>query len=95
MRAWALLLGGLIIWAAHFFILYAIASIFLTTTLARLLAGAVTLICLVAVALLLARALRWRADADPFEHWMHVLAALVAAISLVAVLWQGLPVLLA
>lgn len=97
MRAWAHLLGGLIVWTVHFFSLYAIASTFLTTVLARLLAGGVTLACLAADALLLASAFRPPGNArlDSFERWMRMLAGLIAAISLIAVLWQGLPVLLA
>lgn len=93
MRGWALLLGGLIVWTVHFFTLYAIASIFLTTTLSRLLAGVVTLACLAADALLLRHGLRGR-QADGFDGWMHRVAALVAGLSFVAVLWQGLPALL-
>ncbi len=96
MRAWALLLGGLIVWTVHFFTLYAIASVFLTTMLARLLAGAATLACLAADAMLLASAIRAArsSDMDEFERWLRMLAALIAAISFVAVLWQGFPVLL-
>ena len=55
MRAWALLLGGLIVWTVHFFTLYTIGSIFLTTPLARLLTILVTAACLIADLLLLFR----------------------------------------
>lgn len=97
MRAWTLLLAGLIVWTAHFFTLYAIASIFLTTPPARLLAGAATVVCLAVDALLLISVLRALRGAglDAFERWMRVLAGMGASISLVAVLWQGLPALLA
>lgn len=97
MRAFAYMLGGLIVWTVHFFALYIIASIFLTTPLARLLTLAMTLACLAADGWLLARALqRLRSDeADEPGRWNVSLAALAAAISLVAVAWQGLPALLA
>lgn len=97
MRAWAILLGGLIVWTVHFFTLYAIASILLTTMLARWLVAGATAVCLACDALLLASALRSPGDGplDHFERWLRMLGALVAAISLVAVLWQGLPALLA
>lgn len=95
MRAWALLLGGLIVWAVHFFTLYIVASVFLTTDTARLLALLATFGCLVADALILRAALRKRAAAsDPPSQWIASLAALGAALSLVAVAWQGLPALL-
>jgi hypothetical protein len=96
MRAWAFMLGGLIVWTVHFFSLYIIASIFLTTILARILALAATLACLAADGWLLARALRRlrTENADEAGRWNVSIAALAAAISLVAVAWQGLPALL-
>ena len=97
MRAWAFMLGGLIVWTVHFFSIYIIASIFLTTILARILTLAITVACLAADGALLARALRGvrgRAG-DEAARWNVSLAALAAAISLVAVAWQGLPALLA
>ena len=64
MRAWFLLLGGLVVWTIHFFALYAIGSIFLTTTLGRALPLLMPIACLAAaagVALLAWRAARaWR-----------------------------------
>lgn len=95
MRAWALLLGGLLVWAAHFFTLYAIASIYLTSTLSRVLTLVATAVFLTADAGLLWWALRdLRRQADEFSRWLRLLAALIAAISLVAILWQGMPALL-
>lgn len=96
MRAWAILLGGLLVWTVHFFTLYAVASIFPGTLLARVLTGAVTLACLAAAAWLLRSALRaGRAEGDAFTGWTHRIAALAAGIALVAILWQGFPALLA
>lgn len=96
MRAWALFLGGLIVWAVHFFSIYAIASIFLTSTLSRVLTLAVTAICLAANAGLLWWAVRdlRRGGMDEFARWLRRLAALIAATSFLAVVWQGLPALL-
>lgn len=96
MRTWTFLLGGLLVWSIHFFSIYVIASIFLTTALARALTLLVTAACLAADAGLLRLAIaRLRHDqADEFSRWVPRLAALIAGISLVAVLWQGLPALI-
>ena len=48
MRTWLLLLGGLIVWAVHFFGLYAAGEIGGETTAARLAVLALTLLCLAA-----------------------------------------------
>ena len=95
MRAWAFMLGGLIVWTIHFFSLYIVASIFLTSTITRVLTIAITLACLVADAALLlwAGQVIHRHEADPFKRWRGYLAVLAAAISFIAVLWQGLPAL--
>lgn len=92
MRTWSILLGGMIVWTAHFFALYIIGSIFLATPLARWLAAAVTLICIAADV----RLLFWiRARRDTlFEGWAASVGLILAGLSLVAVVWQGLPVLL-
>lgn len=96
MRSWALFLGGLLVWAADFFLLYAIASLFLTSPLARVLSGVVTVAALIAAAWLLL--LAWRtypAANDPLQRWMICLSGLMAALAMVATLWQGLPAILA
>jgi hypothetical protein len=95
-RAWAFLLGGLLVWAAHFFALYAIASILETSLPARLLTGLATIVGFATDIWLLRRALsRLRDDAaGPTEQWTDSVAALGAGLSAVAVLWQGLPALL-
>jgi hypothetical protein len=95
-RAWAFMLGGLIVWTVHFFSIYIIASILLTSNLARILTLLVTFGCLTIDGVLLARALRHlrSANMDEFGRWNVSLAALAAAISMVAVAWQGLPAVL-
>lgn len=96
MRSWVFLLGGVLVWAADFFLLYMIASIFLTTPLARLLAMLVTLAALAADAFLLWLAwTRHRSAKADYDRWFASLALLTAAISAVAVLWQGFPAVLA
>ena len=92
-RGWVFLLGGLIVWAVHFFALYAIASILLTTLLARLLTLGATLLCLGAAALLARDALRF-SPADRAEAWMRSVALCGLGISTIAVFWQALPALL-
>ncbi|MDQ3077213.1 MAG: hypothetical protein M3Q83_00040 [Pseudomonadota bacterium] len=95
MRSWAFMLGGLIVWAVQFFALYIIASVFMTTTLSRVLTAIITLACLAADALLLQGAMAQRAKrTDDIARWRASMAALSAAVSLVAVAWQGLPALL-
>jgi hypothetical protein len=96
MRGWAFLLGGLLVWTLHFFALYGIASIFLTTPLARILVGIITLLCLAGLAVLTGRSWSlYRSEPDEVSGWLALIATLASAISLVAILWQGLPALLA
>ncbi len=95
MRAWAYLLGGLLVWAVHFFALYAAASIFLTSPTSRAITAVATLICLAAAALLGVRG--WagrRGGGEPFGKWVHTIAALSGAAAFIAIAWQALPALL-
>ncbi len=96
MRTWAFLLGGLLVWAVHFFGIYIIASIWLTSTTSRVLALVLTGLCLAADGWLLWRAVpALRASrSDEVDHWIALVATLGIALSLLAVLWQGLPALL-
>lgn len=90
MRGWSGLLGGFIVWAVHFFALYIIGSVFLTTSLARVLVGIVTLACLAAITVLLVRILRTTTP-SPMEGWMRVVALGGVGLSVVAIVWQALP----
>lgn len=95
MRAWLLLLGGLIVWAAQFFLLYAVGSIFLTTTTARLLTGAATVAAIAADVWLLSQARRaWVRATDGLQRWLDYCGGVLAGLSIIAVSWQGLPALL-
>lgn len=93
MRTWAFFLGGMIIWAAHFFALYAIASLFLTSPIARWLTLAATLGCAAAALGLLIVARQKSAGSDT-DNWLAQLSTLFAGGALIAVLWQGLPALI-
>lgn len=93
MRAWAIVLGGLAVWAAHFFALYAIASVLPGPPEARWLALAVTVPAIAADVLILWRARGAGRRPDPLDDWIVRLGALGAAISLVAVAWQAIPAL--
>lgn len=95
MRRWAFFLGGLLVWAADFFILYGISSVFLTTMLARILVGAVTLAAIAVDLWLLFRLrARLRASNDRVNRWMDAIALVGIGLSLVAVCFEGLPALL-
>lgn len=94
MRSWALLLGGLLVWTAHFFALYGIASIFPDTGLARILTGVATLIAAAGALWLLVVAWRAGRSDDDLTRWTGGLTALGAGLALIAVLWQGLPALI-
>ncbi len=90
MRGWAYLLSGLIVWAVHFFALYIIASVFLTTPLARVLVLMVTAGCLVVLGALLRKTRRGNRPAR-LESWMRAVAISGIGLSAVAIIWQGLP----
>lgn len=94
MRSWTLLLAGPILWAIHFFALYSIASIFLTTMLARVLTMAVTLACLAAGVPPLVRILR-SDTSTALGIWMRAVALGGIGLGGVAILWQALPALIA
>jgi hypothetical protein len=91
-QSWGFLLGGLIVWTVHFFALYGIASIFLTTPLARLLTLVISLACLAANTLLFRRVVR--AAATDMDPWVRTIALYAVGISTLAILWQALPAIL-
>lgn len=93
---WAFLLGGLIVWAAHFFLVYGFSLIFPGTQLARLLTLIATVPALAADAALMwvAAAGALRGSSDDLDIWVRNLGAVGALLSAVAVLWQALPALM-
>lgn len=96
MRGWTLLLGGLLVWTAHFFLLYGIASAFPGSSTANLLTLAVTIPALAIDGWILWFAIQRmrRDDGDGLAGWISELGAVGAALSLVAVGWQALPAIL-
>ena len=88
MRSWLILLGGLLVWTVHFFGLYALAEI---APHSGLVLG-LTAICIAADLWLLRRSRSLPASED-FSAWRRSVAMGGAALSLVAVGWQGLPAL--
>jgi hypothetical protein len=93
MRAWTILLGGLIVWTAHFFALYAIGSVLPGRDEARWWVLAATLLALAANGLILWKTIG-SASGDPLDGWIVRVGAGGAALSLLAVIWQALPALL-
>lgn len=93
MRAWMLLLGGLVVWTAHFLALYGVASIFPGTTIANWLVLPLTLVAVAALIFLLRRSVAQMSSRDSLDRWIGRLATLGAAISLLAVFWQAIPAL--
>jgi hypothetical protein len=94
MRAWAILLGGLVVWAAHFFALYSIASILPGRPEARWLVLAATVPAILADGLIVWRAAARTGAADQLHRSIGQISAVGAALSLIAVIWQALPALL-
>lgn len=93
MRGWTFLLAGPIVWTVHFFALYGIASIFLTSTISRVLTVLVSVACLAAIALLFVRVRASQPVDDP-DAWTHRVSLLGVCLSGVAIFWQTLPPLL-
>lgn len=96
MRFWRSLLGGLILWTAHFFAIYIIASLWPGTFLARVLVLMATILALAVAGWRSMLVLRnMRAVPDDFTRWSRGLALLGYALAATAILYQGLPSLLA
>ena len=94
MRQWIILLGGLTVWAAHFFVLYGIASILPGSRAAAWLVLIATLTAAAAAGAVLHRALAMARGTDALERWSAQIGTVGAAVSLLAILWQAAPALL-
>lgn len=88
MLRWFLLLGGLIVWTVHFFALYAVASIFLTTDLARALTLLITVLVLLANAGLATLTLRIIPQQDQ-DRWISAVSLWGLGLGTIAIFWQG------
>jgi hypothetical protein len=87
-RSWLTLLGGLLVWAVHFFMLYAVGSVFLTTDLARVLTVALTIAGLAANGWLGLKA--WRGPCEPQERWSRTVTMWGLALGSIGIFWQGM-----
>lgn len=94
MRSWAILLGGLLVWAGHFFALYGIGEFAGESAGSRAYVLVLSALALFADGLL-ARRLLPLARADDFTRWHAGVALGGIALSALAVLWQTLPALIA
>ncbi|GAA4015208.1 hypothetical protein GCM10022280_12320 [Sphingomonas swuensis] len=96
MGIWRHLLGGMLLWTAHFFAAYGIASLLPGSSLAAVLVLIVTALAFGGAMLLLAATLRRRqADEDGLRRWSSEGGAVLYGLAGVAILYQGLPALLA
>jgi len=93
MTSWLILLGGLLLWALHFFGLYAIGEFGNDDRTARIAVLSLTLVVLLADAALLARMLR-RPGAAGFSGWRDRFGIGGAILAALAICWQALPALL-
>lgn len=94
MRTWLFLLGGLIVWTAHLFGIYAAGEIWGHAPAARIAVAALTAACLAANAGLALAVLRWPAR-DSFAAWVRSVALMAAGLSATAIVWQGASLLAA
>ena len=95
MSVWLSLLRGMLLWTAHFFAVYGIASLFPGTRLGAWLVIVATLLALAVTTYLLVATLRRRgAQEDSLTRWSSEGGALLYALAWVAILYQGMPALL-
>jgi hypothetical protein len=100
MRRWAFLLGGLLLWTAHFLGVYILASLadlrpLDEQKLWRALHLAFSLICAAAAATLAACAARRVCRRHAIDQFETRIATLGAGLGLLAIVWQSLPALFA
>lgn len=96
MQFWRNLLGGLILWTAHFVAVYAIASLWPGTQLARILVLAATIVALAFAGWRSIKGVRqYRSATDDMHRWSWSLALLGYALAGAAIAYQGLPSVLA
>lgn len=88
MKSWLILLGGLIVWAVHFFGVYAVGEIAPRPWLVV----ALTIACAAADIWLILTLRRIPASGD-FPAWRRSVGLGGAGLSLIGVVWQSLPAL--
>ena len=97
MRRWLLLLGGPLVWAAHFNLSYAINSISFqaaheTVPLARVLIVGAGAAAVLACIFVVWAALRTNED-DEFDRFSRIVAAAGGVLGAIGIFWQSLPAL--
>lgn len=96
MAAWRHLLGGMLLWTAHFFAAFGIASTLPGTRAANIIVLIATVVALGIATLLFVKTIqKLRSDSDQLTRWIYGAAALGYALAGTAILFQGLPALLA
>lgn len=97
MVTWRSTLGGFVVWTGHFFGVYAAGSLFPGSSIARVLTLVLTVIALAAVGWQSWRVLRRPPGAivDDVTRWLSGLALAGCAMAGIAILYQGLPAVLA
>lgn len=97
MKRWLILLGGPLIWAAHFAAIYALASLSVVTDGEATQTARAAIIAVGVVLALAAGGLLWFASRlhgeEPLDQFWRLVSALGALIALVAIVWQTLPAL--
>lgn len=93
MRSWLTLLGGLLVWAVHFFALYGIGEFAGASAASR---GAVLLLSALALGAvgLLARRLLPLDRSEDFARWRAGVALGGLVLGALAIAWQALPALI-
>ena len=99
MRRWFYLLGGLLLWSAHFVGVYAIGSLAAIRPIEEDMAWRIVLLvfsvaCAVGAVLLAVTAGLLSAVGDASQRFLSRVAAMGAAVSAVAIVFQTLPALL-
>ena len=97
MRRWLILLGGPLIWAAHFIFIYIVASASVlisgaATPFARNLIAGSGLLAAFAASLLIIANLRDGGE-DALNAFWRTVSAFGALVAAIAILWQSLPAL--
>ena len=95
MKHWLILLAGLLFWAAHFGLIYLIASVSIqavgtSTPLARMLIVGSGVVCVAALAALCFKLPSGGDEMDQFGRSISLAGALIA---MVAIIWQSVTVL--
>jgi len=95
MKYWFILLAGLLLWATHFGLIYAIASISIQATGENTLLSRALIVGsgLVFAGILVVLWLRMRRGGDEVDRFSQSLSLTGALIGIVAILWQSLPAL--